>query len=118
MPSTRSPAVPENSSKAVVFSTQPTMKWSVLDGCSSRQHTIKSHLFESFCRPCILISKSQLDRRHHALHLILGTIPYCEGNPNLDRVRKQVKEDRLLKGEHRGSLGDSATQRRGDVLSA
>jgi hypothetical protein len=65
MSSTKSPAVPENSSKAIVFSTQPTMRWSVLDGCSSRQHTIKNHFFESFGRPCILISKNLLARIYH-----------------------------------------------------
>jgi len=62
MSSTKSPAVAENSSKAIVFSAQPTMKWSVLDRCRGRQHTIKSHLFEPFGRPCILIGKSLLAR--------------------------------------------------------
>ena len=69
MSSVNSPVVPENSSKAMVFSTQPTVKWSVLDGCNSGRHTIKRHLSESFGRPRILISKSPLARIYRCLHL-------------------------------------------------
>jgi len=46
----------------MVFSKQMTMKWSVLDGCYSGQHGIKSHLFESASRPCVPISKNLLAR--------------------------------------------------------
>jgi len=49
------------------------MKWSVLDGCSSRQHTIKSHLSEPFGRPCILIGNSLLARIYHRLHPLFCT---------------------------------------------
>src|SRR6266853_991172 len=78
MSSTKYPAVPENSSKAIVSSTLATMKWSVLDGCSSRQHAIKSHLFKSFGPPGILISKGLLARKsvvieHHGFQTICPT---------------------------------------------
>ncbi len=69
MSSTKSPAVAEISSKAMVFSTLRTMNWSVLDRCSGRQQRIKRLLFESFGRLCIPMSKSLLALIYLRLHL-------------------------------------------------
>src|SRR5712664_2033405 len=69
MSSTKSPAVPENSSKPMVFSTLRTLKWSVLDCCCGRQQRIKGLLLESCGRLCIPMSKNLLAPIHVRLGL-------------------------------------------------